>query len=149
MANNTIQVKRTSTSGRTPNTTNSSNTQYISAGELALNMTDQIMYTSNGSTLIAIGANNLNVSVTGNLTVNAIIANGSLGSAGQVLTSNGGGLYWATASAGSVNTAAQYTWTNTHTFQNTVTFNGGGVLLANTVNATSDRKSTRLNSSHT
>jgi len=46
MANNTIQVKRSSTAGRQPNTTNSANSQYINAGEFALNMTDQILYTS-------------------------------------------------------------------------------------------------------
>ena len=60
MAVNKIQVKRTSTTGRTPNTTNVSNGQYIDAGELALNMADGILYTSNGSTLIEVGANNTN-----------------------------------------------------------------------------------------
>ena len=101
MANNTIQVKRTSTTGRTPNTTNSSNSQYINAGELALNMTDGILYTSNGSTLITVGANVVNQQVTGTLTVNAISAGGGLGLSGQVLTSNGAGLYWSNVSSGS------------------------------------------------
>jgi len=53
---NIIQIKRTSTSGRTPNTTNSANSQYIAAGELALNMTDGVLYSSNGSSLITIGS---------------------------------------------------------------------------------------------
>ena len=59
MANTIVQVRRTSTSGRTPNTTASyaTNSQYISAGELALNMTDQILYTSDGTNLITVGAN--------------------------------------------------------------------------------------------
>ena len=96
MANNRIQVKRTSTSGRTPNTTNSGNSQYIAAGEFALNMADGILYTSNGSASIEIGANNTNQNVTGNLTVKAIIANNSIGAAGQTLTSNGSAVYWAT-----------------------------------------------------
>ena len=96
MANNTFQIKRTSTAGRTPNTTNSSNSQYINAGELALNMTDGILYTSNGSTLITVGANVVNQQVTGTLTVKAISANGSVGSANQVLTSNGSSTYWST-----------------------------------------------------
>lgn len=52
MAANQIQIKRTSVAGRTPNTTNSSNGQYIAAGELAINLSDGILYTSNGSTLI-------------------------------------------------------------------------------------------------
>ena len=53
MANNLIQVKRTSVSGRAPNTTNLSNTSYILPGELALNMADGVLYSSNGSDLIA------------------------------------------------------------------------------------------------
>jgi len=97
MANNVFQVKRTSTAGRTPNTTGSyaTNSQYIAAGEFALNMTDQILYTSNGAGLIYVGANQVNQSVTGTLTVNAISANGLLGTSSQVLTSNStGGVYW-------------------------------------------------------
>lgn len=94
MANNKIQVKRTSVSGRTPNTTNSGNSQYIDAGELALNMTDGILYTSNGSVLIPVGANNVDLNVTGNATIKAIVANGSVGSAGQSLFSDGASIYW-------------------------------------------------------
>jgi hypothetical protein len=56
MANNMIQVKRTTVSGRTPNTTNSSNAQYIAPGEFALNMADNILFTSNGTGLVAVGA---------------------------------------------------------------------------------------------
>jgi hypothetical protein len=55
-------------------------------------------------------------------------ANGAFGTAGQVLTSNGTGVYWAAAAAG-VNTAAQYVWSNTHTFQNTVTFTTTGAIV--------------------
>lgn len=45
-----------------------------------------------------------------------ISANGSFGTDGQVLTVNStGGTYWAPAAAG-VNTAAQYTWSNSHAF---------------------------------
>ena len=52
MAANRIQLKRTFTSGRTPNTTNSANSQYIDVGELALNLADGVLYTSNGSALV-------------------------------------------------------------------------------------------------
>jgi hypothetical protein len=142
MADNKIQVKRTSTSGRSPNTTNSGNSQYIVAGELALNMTDGILFSSNGSTIIEIGANNTNVNVTGNLAVKAIIANGSIGSSGKVLTSNGSGVYWETGGGGgSVDTDAQYIWTNTQTFSNTVFLNAisaNGSLGANGQVLTSD-----------
>jgi hypothetical protein len=100
MANNKIQHKRTSVSGRTANVTNSGNTQYIAAGELALNMADGILYSSNGSSIISIGANQVNQSVTGTLTVNAISSNGTTGSNGQVLTSNGSGTYWSSTGGG-------------------------------------------------
>lgn len=139
MANNIVQVKRTSVSGRTPNTTGSyaTNSQYISAGELALNMSDGILYSSNGSAVITIGANNRNVNVSGNLTINAIIANGSIGSSGQVLTTNGSSTYWASISSNAtVNTAAQYNWTNTHTFNANVTLNG---IIANGSVGTADQ----------
>jgi hypothetical protein len=98
MANNRVQVKRTSTTGRTPNTTASyaTNSQYISAGELALNMTDGILYSSNGSALITVGANNVNVNVSNTLTTYALRAGGSLGTVGQILVSNGTAINWET-----------------------------------------------------
>jgi hypothetical protein len=83
MANNIVQVKRTSVAGRTPNTTSSGNSQYIAAGELALNMPDGILYTSNGSALIEVGANNTQQNIsTNNLTVGNtlfVVANGNVG----------------------------------------------------------------------
>lgn len=89
MADNLIQIKRTSVSGRAANTTTLSN-----PGELALNMTDGILYSGNGSVVFEIGANTTNSKVSGNLTVKGIIANGSVGTAGYVLSSNGSGSYW-------------------------------------------------------
>jgi hypothetical protein len=100
LANNTFQVKRTSTAGRTPNTTNSANSQYINPGELALNMTDQVLYTSDGTNLIIIGSNTVNHRVSNTLTVNTISANGSVGATNQVLTSNGSTVYWSTPTGG-------------------------------------------------
>lgn len=53
----------------------------------------------------------------------SLSANGGFGTTGQVLTVNStGGVYWASASAG-VNTAAQYTFSNTITIS-TAVFNG-------------------------
>ena len=74
MANTIFQVKRTTVAGRQPNTTNSSNGQYINPGELALNLADGILYSSNGSALIAIGSNQSNVT-TNNVTSNTINSN--------------------------------------------------------------------------
>ena len=62
-----------------------------------------------------------------------IWANGSFGNTGQALTTNGSAIYWSTIVG--TNTAAQYTWSNTQTFQNTITFSTS--ILANTINATS------------
>ena len=175
MANNIVQVKRTTVSGRQPNTTGSyaTNSQYIAAGEFALNMADGILYSSNGSAVIEVGANNTNQNITGNLAIStnnkritftplaggsnvyfiqqnddnfvfystntinqpravfsiyansitsnvnfvvpvnfsanvgAITSNGSTGTAGQVLTSNGSATYWSTISgSGTVTSVA-------------------------------------------
>lgn len=120
MANNLIQIKRTSVSGRAANTSTLQN-----AGELALNMADGILYSSNGSSVFEIGANNTNVNITGNATIKAVIANGGIGSAGQVLTSGGTGAnaYWSTVSGGG----------SSYTFANGVANNSGTVsVVANT-----------------
>lgn len=87
-----VQIKRTAITGRTPNTTNSGNSTYIDAGELAINLTDGKMFSSNGSVLFEVGSNLSSLAVT------TVVANGSNGSTGQVLTSNGTGVYWSSAS---------------------------------------------------
>ena len=46
---------------------------------------------------------------------------GSNGSSGYVLQSNGTGVNWVSQGAASVNTFAQFTWSNTQTFNSTVT----------------------------
>lgn len=102
---NKFQVKRTTVSGRTPNTTSSGNSRFIDTGELALNLPDGKLFSSNGSVYFEVGANLINSNITGNLTVNAIIANGSLGAAGQQLASNGTSVYWTTDSSSNTVTA--------------------------------------------
>ena len=66
-----------------------------------------------------------------------VSANGGTGTAGQVLTSNGasGAPYWSTVSGGggSVNTAAQYTWTNTQTFNANITVGANAIFGNNEV----------------
>jgi trimeric autotransporter adhesin len=202
LANNKIQVKRTNIAGRTANVTSAGNAQYIDAGEFALNMADGILYTSNGTALITVGANQVNQRITnslnldqnkpitfktvntaasvsfiqqnddnfvfyttntsygqravwsifannntanlkiavqttfnGNLDFNvvAVYANGSPGTSGQVLTTNGSSTYWSTVSGGggSVNVDAQYVWTNTQTFNANITF-GNNISVADT-----------------
>jgi hypothetical protein len=91
--------------------------------------------TSGAYTITGVQTHNANLVIG---TTAGISANGSFGTANQVLTSNGSTVYWSTVSGGgggSVNVAAQYTWTNTQTFTNTITFSGS--IVANTINATS------------
>jgi len=81
-----IYIKRTSVSGRTPNTTN------LGTGELALNMPDGVMFSSNGSNVFEIGAN---VSL---LSANSISVNSQYllptldGANGQTIITNGNGV---------------------------------------------------------
>ena len=99
MANNKIQIKRTTISGRTPNTTNSANTSYIDAGELAVNLTDRKIFSSNGTDSFEVCSNLTSLSVS------TIVASAATGTNGQVLTSNGTATYWntpATAESGNV-----------------------------------------------
>ena len=56
MANTIIAIKRTTVAGRQPNTTSSGNATYIMAGSLALNMTDHILYSSDGTNLLYLSA---------------------------------------------------------------------------------------------
>ena len=116
MANNKIYIKRTATSGNKPTTAQ------IANGELAVNMTDGILYSTNGSVVFEIGANLTSVSVgnssnkfTANTTQASLVglalsANGGLGSAGQVLTSGGAGanVYWSTVSGGPGGSGSTY-----------------------------------------
>ena len=86
MANTTFQLRRSSVAGKVPNTST------LSIGELGINLTDQVLYSSNGSGIFEIGSNLSTLSVT------TIIASGSNGTANQVLTSNGTASYWANSS---------------------------------------------------
>lgn len=84
MANTTIQLKRSSVAGKQPNTAT------LSIGELAINLTDKKLYSSDGSNIFEPAANVSNLNITGGLK-----ANGSFGSTGQILLTNGSTIYWA------------------------------------------------------
>lgn len=137
-----IQIKRTSVSGREANTSTLTN-----PGELAINMTDGIMFSTNGSVVFPIGANNVSIRASnnfyvGNDSVNVSInstsitieslydSNNSPGSDGQVLTSDGSTIYWSTLSS-TVNTNEQYAWSNVHTFSANVSFLGSSAICMN------------------
>jgi hypothetical protein len=130
MANNKIQIKRTSISGRLPNTTNSSNSSYIDVGELALNLTDGILYSSNGSSLITVGSNLLSANIVNLSITGGLYANGSLGVPTFVLTSNGSGIYWAAASGSSAPYVQFTANTNLYSFQSAMFDTTNGKIYA-------------------
>ena len=131
MANTRFQAKRTTTTGLLPNTTNSGNLSYIAAGEFAVNLTDQKVLSSNGTLTFEVGANLSALAIGTAFIANSVqitigtgvglSANGGVGSAGQVLTSNGatGSPYWSTS--GTAATMNTYTFTVT---ANTTAFTG-------------------------
>jgi predicted aspartyl protease len=137
MASNRIQIKRS--------TANATVTG-LNAGELAFTANGNVLYIGNpangasvrigglqspgtltpNQALVVNASSGIDKIIVANLVPTSIWANGGVGSAGFVLAVDGGGnSYWVSPSAlASVNTAAQYSWTNTHTFNANVTVNG-------------------------
>jgi len=62
----TIQIKRTTVAGRVPTTADASLATYINTGELAINLPDGKLFSSNGSGKFEVGANLSSISVGGN-----------------------------------------------------------------------------------
>ena len=99
MTSNTkiVQIKKTFVPGRKPNTNDQANSSFIKIGELAANLHDKKLFTSDGSSQpIELGSN---VEI---LTVGAINASNSIGVNGQVLYSTGSGVIWGSATNGFV-----------------------------------------------
>jgi hypothetical protein len=140
MADNLIQIKRSLTTADAPALAN---------GELAFTANgDHLFIGSNGASitiagkfnpgvltanqaLVANGTGFLDAVKTANLTVQSITANGtsSPGAGYMLATDAGGNVFWQAAGAVSTNVNSTYAWTNTHSFANVVTFNGG--IVAN------------------
>ena len=140
MADNLIQIKRSLTTADAP---------VLANGELAFTANgDHLFIGSNGASitiagkfnpgvltanqaLVANGTGYLDAVKTANLTVQSITANGtsSPGAGYMLAVDAGGNTFWQAAGAVSTNAAATYAWTNTHSFANVVTFNGG--IVAN------------------
>ena len=60
----TAKIARTDVPGEVPNTSNSSNTSYIEPGALFINVTDQLLYSSNGTNYFVVGGGgSANVSI--------------------------------------------------------------------------------------
>jgi len=54
----TGKIERTDVPGAVPNVTDPSNTSYIEPGALFINVTDQVLYSSNGTSYIGLWLNN-------------------------------------------------------------------------------------------
>ena len=88
----------------------------------SLGTAGQVLTSNGSSTYWSPGGafnNGQSISVNNLIITGPFTANGSNGSAGQVLKSNGSATYWSDLGVSDV----QYTWTNTHTFSNTVFLN--------------------------
>jgi hypothetical protein len=151
MSNNIIQIKRSATAAA-PTTLNAGELAYSNStggsGVLYIGSTDggsvvPIGGVRNPGTLtanqalVANSTSGINQIITSNVTTQYISANGSYGTAGYVLASGGTttNAYWISTGSFNTNVAAQYAWTNTQSFSNTITFTGS--ILGNTINATS------------
>jgi hypothetical protein len=94
---NKFQFKRTTVTGRTANTTNVANSAFIDKGEFAINLTDRKVFSSDAANVIfEVGSNTTNINVSNTITAYALRAGGALGTAGQVLVSNGSAMNWET-----------------------------------------------------
>jgi hypothetical protein len=144
MADNTIQLKRSSVAGKTPNTST------LATGELAINLTDKKLYSSDGSNIFEPAGNVTDINITG-----GIKANGSFGTNGYTLSTNGSGIYWSPAGAGSTtNTAPSNIKNIVNTSVNTIasvidTANATGIstieyLISARDNINSNYKSARI-----
>jgi len=151
LANTTFKLRRPSVAGKAPNTSS------LSIGELAINLTDRKLYSSDGSNIFETGSNLTSLSVfsdvsvgnsanntvinSSSISVKSIIANGGIGTANQVLASNGTGVYWKDASgsvAGS-NTQIQFNDSGTANAISSFTFDKSNTVVSvgnSTINST-------------
>lgn len=137
-----VKIKRSSVQGKSPTTSN------IETGELALNVRDGKLFSTDGTSVFEVGANlhSLNVG-TGGL----VIANGAMtfptadGTSGQYLKTDGSGtLSWSTVSSGGGSgdsTFKEYTYTATASQQSF----GGADDFGNTLDYTAEDVSVYLN----
>jgi hypothetical protein len=137
IANNLIQIKRSTSNSSVPTLsagelafTQASNTFYVGApdgmsGNIRIGGEMKPGTLTANQALVANSTSGIDKIITANLTAKEIWANGSAGTAGYILFSGGAGgnVYWVPTGAVSINVDSQYTWTNTQSFQNTITFN--------------------------
>lgn len=138
---NKFQLKRTTVAGRTANTTDVANTAFLDKGELAINLTDRKVFSSDAANnLFEVGSNLTSLAVV------TLVANGSSGTDGQVLTSNGSAIYWGAGGGGSSNVYASVS-TYTYTISSNTTVITGTDDNAATLSYTSGLEAVFLNGS--
>lgn len=113
-----FKLKRSLITGTVPLTTD------LAIGELGINIPDRKIFSSNGSVVFELGANTTDSRVANTLIINKLSSNGSVGSNGQVLTSNGTGTYWQTLSTGvgAVSNIRNIVGTNITTIQTAIDY---------------------------
>ena len=140
---NLIQIKRSLTTATAPSLAN---------GELAFTANgDHLFIGSNGASitiagkfnpgvltanqaLVANGTSGIDKIITANAVVTTLTANGSTGTAGQVLNSNGTVAYWADPASSSFTIAADSGTSDTFNTGETLTFVGGNGLTTTVSN---------------
>jgi hypothetical protein len=100
---------------------------YVNTSQLSSNLTNYINtsanYTVSGNLNFS-GISRFNGNIIFSTGISLIDSTGSEGSQGQLLASNGSGnVYWISPGAASVNTTAEFNWTNTNTYDGNVVFN--------------------------
>ena len=72
---NKFQLKRTTVTGRNANTTNAANASFIDKGELAVNLADRKVFSSDvANNLFEVGSNLTNLSITSSATLDNNVA---------------------------------------------------------------------------
>ena len=140
---NLIQIKRSLTTATAPSLAN---------GELAFTANgDHLFIGSNGASitiagkfnpgvltanqaLVANGTSGIDKIITANAVITTLTANGSTGTAGQVLNSNGTVAYWASPASSSFTLAADSGTSDTFNTGETLTFVGGNGLTTTVSN---------------
>lgn len=165
MANNRIQIKRSTANatvtGLNPGElafTQASNTLHIGlpdgTGVLRIGGTQIPGTLTNNHALVANATGGINQVIVANLVPTTVWANGSAGSAGQVLASNASAVYWTTPTAGVAGSDTQVQFNDNGTLAGDagMTYNkttdiltvSNNVLVGSTVNAASHTVGTAL-----
>ena len=132
MANTRIQIKRTSTTGRTPNTTSSGNSQYINTGELALNLTDRKLFCSDGTNpAFEIGSNLNSLSVVTTVSSGNVNVTGYLNASANVVTPT----LYGNVVATTLNASSNVITTNVYATTVTANLVGATANLSTSVNS--------------